>query len=181
MQVRTAGFTLTQTLLVAAILAVLLALALPSLKRAIASVHASTARGDMIESLMASSRHALAAQRNVILCPSQDGASCTEGSTDWSNGWIAYLDENGTRERSSTGPIILRKPSLKGSTRLLSSTGRTRLVFQPRGDNAGSNVTFTLCDRHGAIRASTLVLANTGRWRSAVPSPEAAQACENGG
>lgn len=180
MKIRIAGFTLTQTLVVAAILAVLLTIALPSLKRAIASVHAASARGEMIESLMAASRLALAVQRHVILCPSYDGAACTTDSSDWSNGWLAYLDENGNREQDSTEPIILSKPSLTGGTRLLSSTGRTRLVFQPRGDNAGSNVTFTLCNRDGAIRPTTLVLANSGRWRSATPSPEATQACESG-
>ena len=36
--------------------------------------------------------------------------------------------------------------------------------------NAGSNVTFTLCDGRGASHARTLVLSNAGRLRHGVPS-----------
>ena len=60
---------------------------------------------------------------------------------------------------------------------LRTTVGRTRLVFQPNGGNAGSNVTFTLCDGRGAAQATTLVLANDGRLRSGTPSTAAAQAC----
>ena len=58
---------------------------------------------------------------------------------------------------------------------LRSTAGRTRLVFQPNGGNAGSNVTFTLCDGRGAATATTLVLANDGRLRAGTPTPDAAQ------
>jgi type IV fimbrial biogenesis protein FimT len=50
-------------------------------------------------------------------------------------------------------------------------------VVQPNGGNAGSNVTFTLCDGRGADQATTLVLANNGRLRSGTPTADAAQAC----
>lgn len=173
------GFTLMQTLISLAVIAALLMLSLPSIKSSIASVYLSTARSDIIESLIASSRHALASQRHVVLCPSFDGASCTRDIIDWSNGWIAFMDDNRNREYDPSETLILAKPALKGKARLLSTTGRTRLTFLPRGDNSGSNVTFTLCNRRGATRAETLVLANTGRWRSTVASVEAAQACEN--
>ena len=51
------------------------------------------------------------------------------------------------------------------------------LVYQPSGGNAGSNVTFTLCDGRGAVRATTLVLANDGRLRAGKPTEAAALAC----
>jgi len=50
-------------------------------------------------------------------------------------------------------------------------------VFQPNGGNAGSNITFTLCDGRGAAQATTLVLANDGRMRAGTPTPAAAAAC----
>ena len=54
-------------------------------------------------------------------------------------------------------------------------------MFQPNGGNAGSNVTFTLCDSRGIEKATTLVLANDGRLRQGKPSADAAQACVYGG
>ena len=72
-------------------------------------------------------------------------------------------------------------PSLPWPLHLRSSTGRTRLVFQPNGGNAGSHVTFTLCDGRGIEKATTLVLANDGRLRQGKPTEAAAQACVDGG
>jgi type IV fimbrial biogenesis protein FimT len=54
-------------------------------------------------------------------------------------------------------------------------------VFQGNGGNAGSNVTFTLCDGRGPGRAKTLVLSNQGRFRHGTPSPAAlAATCASG-
>jgi type IV fimbrial biogenesis protein FimT len=55
---------------------------------------------------------------------------------------------------------------------LRSTEGRTRIVFQGNGGSGGSNVSFTLCDGRGPARAQGLVLANFGRLREAVPSPQ---------
>jgi type IV fimbrial biogenesis protein FimT len=49
------------------------------------------------------------------------------------------------------------------------------------GGNAGSNATFTLCDRRGARGAVALVLSNGGRLRAGTPSAAAAQRCAAGG
>ena len=66
---------------------------------------------------------------------------------------------------------------LGGTVRLRSTIGRTRLVFQPNGGSAGTNMTFTLCDGRGTSHATALVLNNTGRLRSATPDAGAARAC----
>ena len=50
-------------------------------------------------------------------------------------------------------------------------------MVHPTGGNAGSNVTFTLCDRRGEAAAVTLVLANTGRLRAGTPKAAAARGC----
>jgi type IV fimbrial biogenesis protein FimT len=50
-------------------------------------------------------------------------------------------------------------------------------VFQPNGGNAGSNVTFTLCDGRGAAQARSLVMANDGRLRATPAGAAAARAC----
>mgnify|MGYP006170030997 CR=1 FL=1 len=52
--------------------------------------------------------------------------------------------------------------------------GRMRIVFQANGGNAGSNVTFTLCDGRGPRKAVHLVMANDGRLRSRPAEAEAA-------
>jgi type IV fimbrial biogenesis protein FimT len=61
---------------------------------------------------------------------------------------------------------------------LHSTIGRTRIVFQGNGGNAGSNVTFTLCDGRGVTHARALILNNLGRLREASASAaEIASTC----
>jgi type IV fimbrial biogenesis protein FimT len=60
--------------------------------------------------------------------------------------------------------------------RLRSSAGRTRVTFQGNGGNAGSNLTFTLCDGRGPAKARALVLSNSGRLRDAPADADAAAA-----
>jgi type IV fimbrial biogenesis protein FimT len=60
---------------------------------------------------------------------------------------------------------------------LRTTAGRTRLVFQPDGSAAGSNVTFTLCDGRGPQRAVALVMNNAGALRAVPAAAAQAQAC----
>jgi len=170
------GFTLLEALIVMAVATILLGLAVPALGNARAAAHAGAARAALLDSLMTASSHAALTATHVVLCASRDGATCS-GDPDWSPGWLAFADLDGNRLPGPNETVLRRQPALDGSTRLRSTVGRTRLVFQPNGGNAGSNVTFTLCDRRGPAHAVSLVLANDGRLRSAKPAPAAVKAC----
>ena len=110
-----------------------------------------------------------------MLCPSADGQACAEGP-DWSRGWIVFMDRNADRERHPAETLLLAEGPLPGKVRLRSTAGRTRIVFQGNGGNAGSNVTFTLCDGRGEAHAETVVLNNRGRLRYGTPTAAAAAA-----
>jgi type IV fimbrial biogenesis protein FimT len=170
------GFTLLEALIVMAVVTILLALAVPAFGNARAAAHAGAARAALLDSLMTASSHAAVTATHVVLCASRDGASCS-GDPDWSHGWLAFADLDGNRIPGPHETLLRRQPALDGSARLRSTVGRTRLVFQPNGGNAGSNVTFTLCDRRGPAHAVSLVLANDGRLRSGKPAPAAVKAC----
>lgn len=170
------GFTLLEALIVMAVVTILLGLAVPVLGHARAAAHAGNARAALLDSLMTASSHAALTATHVVLCASLDGASCS-GDPDWSPGWLAFADIDGNRRPGPNETVLRRQPALEGTTHLRSTIGRSRLVFQPNGGNAGSNVTFTLCDRRGPAHAVSLVLANNGRLRSGQPGPGAAEAC----
>ena len=126
--------------------------------------------------MLAAGRAALAGNRTV-LCPSPDGAACSD-DPDWSRGWLVFLDSNASRELEGGEPVLRQQPPLPGRVRLRSTAGRVRIVFQGNGGNAGSNATFTLCDGRGPARAVSLVMANNGRLRDGVPDADAlAQTC----
>lgn len=169
------GFTLIEATICLAIAGILLGVAVPALKDALASSRASATRAALLASWTTAVGHAAMTGTEVVLCPSV-GTGC-RNSFDWSEGWIAFADIDGNRRRAPGETLVDVADALHGSVRLRSTTGRRRLVVQPNGGNAGSNVTFTLCDRRGADQAVTLVLANTGRLRAGEPTRKAAHGC----
>lgn len=170
------GFTLIEAMIVLVVASILVGVAVPACGAAMESARATSTKADLLATLTRSITHAAMAGSEVVLCPG-DRRGC-RNSTDWSQGWIAYADIDGDRQRDSNETLLQAEPPLGGKVHLRSTAGRTRVVFQPNGGNEGSNVTFTLCDGRGAAQASTLVLANDGRLRSGKPTAAVANACE---
>jgi type IV fimbrial biogenesis protein FimT len=164
------GFTLVELVIALATAGILAGVALPTFLSARYAGDSAAVQASLLSSLMQSSHKAALHGARATLCPSWDGIRCNTGF-DWSKGWIAFLDSNANREREPDEHLILRQDELDNA-RLISSSGRTRIVFQGNGGNAGSNVTFTLCDRRGADKAQTLVVSNTGNLRRGVPDEE---------
>lgn len=169
------GFTLIEAVICMAVASVLLGVAVPAFGDALAGSRASAARTLLLLTVTTAVGHASATGTEVVLCPAE-GTACRD-TFDWSGGWIAFADINGDRRRAPGETLVHAARPLHDAVRLRSTTGRRRLVIRPNGGNAGSNVTFTLCDRRGADAAVTLVLANNGRLRAGTPTRKAAQGC----
>lgn len=170
------GFTLIEAVIVLGVVGILLAISVPAVTDAVASTHAASVRTTLYESVVAAGNHATVTATEVVLCASADGRLCS-GSQDWARGWIAFSDRDGDREHGSMEILVRRQEALRHGTRLYTTSGRTRLVFQSLGGAAGSNATFTLCDKRGPAKATAVVLANSGRIRTGKPTPAAANAC----
>jgi type IV fimbrial biogenesis protein FimT len=172
-----AGFTLIEAMVAMAIVAIGLAVAVPAYSGAVSATRTEAAKVDLATTLIAALNHSTLTQAEVVVCSSGDGASCN-GGVDWTGGWIAFADLDGNRAHGANETLLHRQDALDGGTRLRSTSQRTRIVFQPHGGAAaGSNVTFTLCDGRGPAKATTLVLANSGRLRQGAPTIAAATAC----
>ncbi len=163
------GITLIELLIALAIAALLAGIALPGLNGALEAARAGEAKSGLLESALVAVARAGITGRRTVLCPSADGSRCSVGS-DWSEGWIGFVDRDGDRERGADETVFHRQSGLGGKVRLTSTEGRSRIVFQGNGGNAGSNVTFTLCDGRGPERAESIVLNNLGRIRYGSPS-----------
>lgn len=169
------GFTLLEAVIAMAIVAILACVAVPAWSSAREASHSGSAQAVLLESLLGAIGHAAITGSEVVLCPG-DAAGC-RATVDWSHGWIAFADIDGDRRRDAGETLLKRAGPLGGRVHLRTTAGRTRLVFQPSGGNAGSNVTFTLCDGRGAAKAATLVMANDGRLRRGTPTASAAANC----
>lgn len=171
------GITLIEVLIVMVVLGLLMGVVFPTVSGAVARVRAVGARAAISTTLFDAQRDATVLGQEVVVCPGLDGCI---GGGDWSHGWLAYVDRNGDRQYGADEPLVHREPALPAGVRLIGSAGRPRIVFQPNGSNAGSNITFTLCDRRGPSRAESLILANGGRFRHDAAPPANAAACMAG-
>lgn len=163
------GWTLIELVIVLAVASLLFGITLPALSRGLEAARASDARAELELSLLAASSHAAIAGVRGVLCPSLDGKECMD-SPDWSGGWLVFLDSNANREFEGGERVLKVQPALQGRVRLRTTSGRTRIVFQGNGGNAGSNATFTLCDGRGPSRAQALIMGNTGTLRDGAPT-----------
>ena len=158
------GFTLIELMIVLAIAAVLLGVAVPAFSGGLEAARAMDARSSLLSSLLSASNRAAITGTRGVLCPSLDGVACAN-TPDWSAGWLVFLDPNASRDLEGGERILHIQPPLAGKVHLRSTAGRTRIVFQGNAGNAGSNVTFTLCDGRGPARARALIMSNVGNLR----------------
>src|SRR5690606_37546162 len=170
------GFTVIEALLAMLVVALLLGTAIPAWSAASEAARAAEARSLLQSTLDVAIRHSLVTGSEVVMCPG-DGDGCRD-SFDGTGGWVAWADIDGDRRRDPAEALLRNQAALAGEVHLRSTPGRRRLVLRPHGGAAsGTNVTFTLCDGRGTDKAVALVLANSGRLRSARPAPSAARAC----
>ena len=172
---RNRGFTLIELTVSLAVAGVLAGIAVPAAQDAAEAARSGAAKAALYEAWLASVAHAANTGSEVVLCPG-DAHGCRK-SIDWSGGWIAYADIDGNRARGTHEPLVKQAGALGGKVHLRSTTGRTRVIFQPNGGNAGSNITWTLCDGRGPAKATTVVVSNQGRLRSGTPTQVAAEGC----
>lgn len=169
-----AGFTLIGLLVSVSIAAILVSIATNAVASWTNKASIGIAGIRLVDSINSARSLALVRESDVVLCPSENGRTCSKG-THWENGWIGFGDLRENGERDEGEPILIRQEALGGNIHLLSTTGRSRLRFQPTGSNGGSNVTFTAC---ASAMSMSWIMSNSGNLRSAPASAAAAAACK---
>lgn len=168
------GMTLIELIAVLAIVAVLLASALPAWQSLTARAQLTTAKNSLILGLQRARAEAASRGRDSVLCPSDDGLRCHE-SSDWSKGWVLFVDLNRNGRFDPVEPLLLSQSLDPERVSVRSTSGRRRITYRSLGESAGSNVTFVVCSRRRPEHAGQVIVANSGRVRSLDFAP--AQAC----
>ncbi|MBV8620355.1 MAG: GspH/FimT family pseudopilin [Curvibacter sp.] len=161
----TRGFTLLELLVTMAILAIVLAIGVPSFRYIIYSSRISNEVNALVGSLQYARGEAIKRGQSVAVCASSDGATCS-GATSWVNGWLVFVDVNGSTTQDTGEPVIQVQAAYSGGDSFSTSTtppngsnngmfvyNREGLLTYPGGNsvvtlkpaNAGTSTNWTRC------------------------------------
>ena len=154
-----AGLTLLEILIALLILGVASVMAHAFYQSAMAKARIAESQVQLQSAITASMRRAVISGHRVVMCPSLDAENCAEGS-DWSHGWISFADMDKNRLRGPEEPLLISHLQPAQKVRILSNSGRPRLVFHANGTNPGTNATFTLCDGRSRSVGAELILSS---------------------
>ena len=166
------GLTLIELMITISILAILLALAVPSFQSMIASSSLTTTTNDLVNTLAQARSNAIRRGGRVTVCKSANGTQCAT-TGNWEQGWIVFNDttKSGTSANVDTGeaitfvaPAQLAGIVINGNLSYISyaADGQTKQM-----SGAFQGGTLRICSTNASLtnakRARNLTLTGTGR------------------
>lgn len=165
------GLTLIELLATLAVLSIVLTQGVPSLQTLFLKQRASSQTNQLFLALTLTRNEAIKRGHTATLCASSDGLHCTQAQTDWSGGWLLFIDDNNDQQPNDSDTLIQVQAALSPTTSL--SWNRTGpLHFDARGQAVSSNGTFTLCSGSGSQFGRKIIVSNTGRTRVETQLPQ---------
>ena len=170
---RNPGFTLVELMVATSVLGICACIALPSMGGLVERQRTSAAMNALMTHMALARIAAITYRTPAVLCPSTTGDACDAG-TDWSGGWMLFLDANANRQRDTDEDIVrVEADPTSRHLAITSTSGRTTLRYLPDGRAAGTNLTLSICNRRAELLGQ-VVVNGMGRPRSdrpAIPTP----------
>ncbi|HET7329942.1 GspH/FimT family protein [Dyella sp.] len=157
------GFGLAEQIIALAVLAALIALAVPSFHRLLETHELRAAQSDYLAALQHARNLAVNEQVRAIFCPSRDQRTCS-GDGSWGDSWlIGKADPDNPSQ-------LLGPPRYVGQKRrdalVVASSSKLGYVgFDPMGTSVNTNQTLSFCVRDETQQIRKVVIARSGRIR----------------
>lgn len=168
------GFTLIEQLLTLAVMAILAGLAVPAMGNLLQSSSVAASSNTLVAALRKARQSAVYGNANSLLCPSVDGRHCS-AEPDWQRGWLIGRDRDHDGQPDAAPSVVGH--AVPSTVTVIGSRARVHIRFRGDGSSAGSNMTLLVCRRGKTRGARRVVLANSGRVRSAKATAKQAAAC----
>lgn len=157
------GFTLIELMVTLSVAAILLTVAVPNFIMFTQNGRLASQSNELVTILNYARSEAVKGGQRVTVCSRATDTSCS-GATNWDNGFLVFVDPNGSGT-VDVGEVPLQvRPAMDGNNTLRS--GQARITFQANGFSTGFNDTFRLCDERGTASARAIVISPQGRTRT---------------
>lgn len=146
------GFTLVELMVTIAVLAIVLAIAIPGMDELTLSNRLGAYANNLVASTHLARGEAIKRNAVVTMCVSTDGENCAAGG--WEQGWIVLAGEN----------VVHIQQAVASGFKISESGGLAALDFQPTGFGATQAI-FTVCRSTPTVggRERVVTVSPTGR------------------
>jgi len=166
------GFTLIEAMLALVVLGILGAIAVPTFRQFTSNTRVSAATNGLASALARARNEALLRSTPVSVCAASD-ANLNACGTQWTQGWIAFIDVNGSGSIDPTESVLQTWAAPGGTISMNSSSNFVQ--YDPRGMNStGAAVTFQIWDAgfcNGTRRSQTIVTVTGSPQMSYIACP----------
>jgi type IV fimbrial biogenesis protein FimT len=155
MATRRHGFSLVELMVALTVMAILLAIAVPSFRDVLRRHQVSSASNALLAELSYARTEAINRGQLVSMCPSPDGSSCTAAGKAFDLGWLVYtypaVAASANEPYAAGSSILLRATDARAGVSIQSS-GTTVITFGQQGQLRPSvpTLVFVTCFRNGS-------------------------------
>lgn len=168
-KINQAGFTLIELMVTVVIASILAATAIPSFNNMIKNGRTMSVYNGLVSELSYARSEAVKRSQNVSVCARASDTSCASGTSDWSDGWLVYVETINNSSLDNGEEILRVNQKLVNDLKLNAHdfSNTTIITYRPRG-NTNSPGYFTVCDDRGSDYAKAVNILITGAVRKAV-------------
>lgn len=157
------GFSLIELIVTMAIAAIVLGFGVPTFRGVVADNGMVSNANRFVASINLARSTAVRYQRNAVICASSNYNQATptcDAGTDWSNGWIVYVDKDRDGAVDSDEVVAVNEPFADNTT--FSAGAVSSFSYDARGFvNNGDNL--TLCDNRSGEMGRQIRINAAGR------------------
>jgi type IV fimbrial biogenesis protein FimT len=175
---RAAGFTMTELIVTMSIVAILLAIGIPSFRYVTVSNRISSEVNGLLGDMQYARSIAVKEGLYVTVCVSDNQIQCSNKSS-WQDGWIVFLDSDGDQVRQGHEAIVRVQNRFSSSDKFQPEAGSfSAITFNREGyattGNAGT-VTLALHDFTGnlpltrCLAVTPVGMLTTQKYQQGVP------------
>jgi type IV fimbrial biogenesis protein FimT len=165
---RVFGFTLIELVVTLAVAAILITVAVPSMRTFIQNGRINTQINDLVGDLSLARSEAIKRRTNVGVCKSVNGTTCAGGG-NWRDGRAIFVDVNNNSTWEAGEKILRFREGLASAADTLTTSAELPdpIIFRPNGASsvplAGPVGLFTFCDVRGASHGRQVSLNSLGQ------------------